>query len=77
MGHIPREISRYVYFLLKKKMVKFLIKSLKNKVPPIPSGELEVSLSMTFSCKEKWEINTVMEEFVEYFCSFEQSDNLH
>ena len=77
VGHIPREISRYVYFLLKKKMVKFLIKSLKNKVPPIPSGELEVSLSMTFSCKEKWEINTVMEEFVEYFCSFEQSDNLH
>ena len=70
-------ISRYVYFLLKKKMVKFLVKSLKNKVPLISSGELEVSLSMIFSCKEKWEINTVMEEFVEYFCSFEQSDNLH
>lgn len=35
VGHIPREISRYVYFLLKKKMVKFLVKSLKNKVPPI------------------------------------------
>ena len=51
VGHIPREISRYVYFLLKKRMVKFLIKSLKNKVPPIPSGELEVFFQWHFHAR--------------------------
>ena len=43
---------------------------------PIPSGELEVSFSLTFSCKEKWVIHT-MKEFEENFVSFEYSCNLH
>ena len=75
MGHIPREISRYVYFFIKEENGKVLgtSKSLKFKVSPILSGGLEVPLSLTFSCKEKWVIDT-MEEFVEN--SFECSGNL-
>ena len=75
MGHIPREISRYVYFFIKEENGKVLgtSKLLKFKVSPILSGGLEVPLSLTFSCKEKWVIDT-MEEFVE--SSFECSGNL-
>ena len=40
------------------------------------SGGFEVPLSLTFSCKEKWVINT-LEEFVENFFSFDDSGNLH
>ena len=64
MEHIPREISPYLYFLLKK----------KYKASPIPSGGLEVPLSLTFSCKEKWIIDT-MEEFIQNFYTFEYSGN--
>ena len=42
---------------------------------PIPSGGLEVPLSLIFSCEQKRVIDTV-EEFVENFYSFEYSDNL-
>ena len=64
MEHIPREISPYLYFLLKK----------KYKASPIPSGGLEVPLSLTFSCKEKWVIDT-MEEFIQNFYTFEYNGN--
>ena len=52
------------------------LKLIKNKVSPIPSGGLEVPLSLIFSCKETWVIDT-MEEFAENFYSFECSGNLH
>ena len=46
---------------------------------PLPSGGLEVPLSLTFSCrgacKEKWVIGTI-EEFVENFYNFEYSGHL-
>ena len=45
-------------------------------MPPISSGGLEVPRSLTFSCKEKWLIDTT-EEFLENFYSFEFSGNLH
>ena len=40
VGHIPREISRYVYFFIKQKggRVYGKPKSLKHKPSPIPSG---------------------------------------
>ena len=37
-------------------------------------GGLEVSLSLTFSCKEKWVVDT-MEEFIQSFYAFEYSGN--
>ena len=42
---------------------------------PIPSRRLGVPLSLTFSCKGRWVIDT-MKEFVENFYSFEYS-NIH
>ena len=43
---------------------------------PILPGRLEVLPSLTFSCKEKWIIDTI-EEFVENFYSVKYSDNLY
>ena len=43
---------------------------------PILPGRLEVLPSLTFSCKEKWVIDTI-EEFVENFYSVKYSDNLY
>ena len=42
VGHIPREISRYVYFSIKQRNGKVFetLKSLKYKASPIPSGGL-------------------------------------
>ena len=76
MGHIPREISRYIYFFIKDENGKVFDTFVKYKVSPIPSGGLEVSLPLSFSCKERWVINTI-EKFVEEFYSFEYSGNLH
>ena len=56
VGHIPREISRYVYFFIKEENgnVSGTLKSLKYKPPsPIPSGGLEVPLLLKFSAKDK------------------------
>ena len=64
VGHIPREISRYVYFFIKEENgnVSGTLKSLKYKPSPIPSGGLEVPLLLKFSAKDKWVVDT-MEEF--------------
>lgn len=56
VGYILREIASYVYFLIKEE---------KGKV----FGTVKAPLSLTFSCNEKWVIDTV-EEFVENFYSF-------
>ena len=68
VGHIPREISCYVYFFIKEENGKVFgtLKSLKYKVSPIPSGGLEVPVLLIFSCKEEWVIDT-MEEFIQNF----------
>ena len=67
VGHIPREITRYVYFFIKEENGKC-----KYKVSLIPSGGLKFLLS----CKEKWVIDT-MKEVVENFYNFEYSGNPH
>ena len=75
-GCIPRGISRYVYSFIKKENGKDFgtLKSSKYKVSPIPSGGLEVSLSLTFSCKEKRVVDT-MEEFIQSFYTFKYGGN--
>ena len=76
MGHNPREISPYVYFIIKEENGKVFgtLKSLKYKASPIPSGRLEVPLSLTFPCKEKWVFDT-MEELIQNFYTLEYSRN--
>ena len=77
VGHIPHEISCYVYFFIKEENgnVSGTLKSLKYKSSPIPSGGLEVPLLLKFSAKDKWVVDT-MEEFVLSFYSYEHSGNL-
>ena len=77
VGHIPREISRYVYFFIKQEggKVNGRLNSLKYKAFPIPSGGLEVPLSLKFKCDEKWVLDA-MEEFVDNFYSYDFAGNL-
>ena len=76
VGYIPREISGDVYFFNKEEHGKVFgtLKSLKYKASPTPFEGLEVPLSLTFSRKEKWVVNT-MEKFIQNFYTFEYSGN--
>ena len=70
--HIPREISRYIYFFIKEGNGKVFgaLKSLRYKCHEFLLDDWEVPLSLTLSRKEKWVID-IMKEFVENFYSFE------
>ena len=51
------------------------LNSLKYKASPIPSGGLEVPLSLKFKRNEKWVLDA-MEEFVDNFYSYDFAGNL-
>ena len=54
VGHVPRETSSYIYFLIKKGgRISGNMKSLNYKSLLIPPGDLYVPLLLTFSCLEK------------------------
>ena len=76
VGHVLQEIFCYVHFFIKEENGKDFgtLKLLKYKASPIPSGGLEVPLSLTFLCKEKWVVET-MEEFIQNFYTFQYSGN--
>ena len=50
VGHIPREISRHVVFFLKEENGKIegSVHSTQYRYSPIPAGELEIPLMLTF-----------------------------
>ena len=77
VGHTPREISRYVYFIIKQSggRVRGKLKSLKYKPSPIPAGGLEVPLLLKFAPQDKW-VTDKLEEFVENFYSFDFAGDL-
>ena len=54
VGHIPREISRHVYFFIKSEggSVNGTVISTKYRMSPIPAGGLEIPLLLTFSCSK-------------------------
>ena len=56
VGHIPREISRYLYFFIKEEN-RNVSGTLKSS---IPSGGLEVPLLLKFSAKDKWVVDTMV-----------------
>ena len=54
VGHIPREISRHVYFFIKSEggSANGTVISTKYRTSPIPAGGLEIPLLLTFSCSK-------------------------
>ena len=54
VGHIPRGISRHVYFFIKSEggSVNGIVISTKYRTSPIPAGGLEIPLLLTFSCSK-------------------------
>ena len=77
VGHIPCEISRYVYYFIKQDGGKVYgkLKLLECKPSPIPSGGLEVPLLLKFESQGKW-VKVTMERFVENFYSFSFTGDL-
>ena len=54
VGHIPRELSRYVfYFLHEGGLVTGTVSSVHYRQSPIPEGGLEIPIQMTFSHSSK------------------------
>ena len=53
--HIPREISRHVHLFIKTEVGKVIshVKILTYRPSPIPSGEFEIPLQLTFTCEDK------------------------
>ena len=78
VGHVPREISRYIYFFIKKENGKITgnVKSLNYKPSPIPSGGLEIPLQLTFSCPVEW-VRDKMKDFIDDFYSYDFTGILH
>ena len=54
VGHIPREISRYVhYFLHEGGSVTGIVTDVHHRLSPIPEGGLEIPIHMAFSIRSK------------------------
>ena len=77
IAHVPREISRYIYFFIKKENGKITgnVKSLNCKPSPISSGT-EIPLQLTFSCPVEW-VRDKMKDFIGNFYSYEFTGILH
>ena len=65
MGHIPREISRHVYYFLTAEggTVSGHVVSTEHRYSPIPAGGLEIPLLLKFACADQ-EILLKMKAFV-------------
>ena len=76
--HVLREISRYIYFFIKKENGKVTgnVKSLNYKPLPIPSGGLEILQQLTFSCPVEW-VRDKMKDFIDDFYSYYFTGILH
>ena len=65
VGHIPRELSRFVnYFLQEGGSVTSTVASIQYRVSPLPEWGLEITIQMTFSHTSK-RIVEKMKLFVE------------
>ena len=72
VGHIPREISRHVYFFIKEEGGKVYgsVLSKKYRPSPIPAGGLEIPLTLNFQ-SNRYITHTKMIEFVTKLYSYE------
>ena len=78
VGHVPREISRYIYFFIKKENGKITgnVKSLNYRPSAIPSGGLDIPLQLTFSCPMEW-VRDKMKDFIDNFYTYDFTGILH
>ena len=76
VGHIPREISRHVYFFLKDENghIDGTVKSIDYRPSPIPAGGLEVPLTLNFKSPH-YITHTKMKEFMSTLYSFDYNGN--
>ena len=74
VGHIHREVSRHVYFFLKDKhgRIDGTVKSIDYRLSPIPTGGLEIPLTLNFKCV-RYITHTKMREFMSTLHSFDYS----
>ena len=74
VGHIPREISRHVYYFIKTEggFVNGSVISTKYRPSPIPSGGLEIPLLFKFSCPEQKTFEK-MKNFVDSLYDYDYS----
>ena len=72
VGHIPREISRHVFFFLSTERGKVdgTVLSTRYKLSPIPAGGLEIPLWLTFRSSNALTYNKI-KDFVENLCDYE------
>ena len=72
VGHIPREISRHVFFFLKKEngRVEGTVHSTKYRPSPIPAGGLEIPLMLTFK-STRFVTHQKMKDFMTPLYSYE------
>jgi len=78
VGHIPREISRHVYFFLKEEggKVDGHVFSTQYRPSPIPAGGLEIPLLLNFR-SPRYVTHQKMKEFLDklYSWDFEGSES--
>ena len=72
VGHIPREISRHVFFFLKEEngRIEGTVHSTKYRPSPIPAGGLEIPLMLTFKSK-RFVTHQKMKDFMTSLYSYE------
>ena len=72
VGHIPREISRHVFFFLKEEngRIEGTVHSTKYRPSPIPAGGLEIPLMLTFK-STRFVTHQKMKEFMTSLYSYE------
>ena len=72
VGHIPREISRHVYYFIAAEggSISGTVMSTDYRHSPIPSGGLEIPLKLQFSANSK-EVYQKMKWFVEKLYNYE------
>ena len=68
VGHVLREASRYIYFLIKKegRGISGNVNFLNYRLSLILSGGLEVHLLLTFSNPKEW-VRNKMKDFINDF----------
>ena len=78
VGHVAREILRYIYFFIATENGKITgnVESLKYKPSTIPCGGLEIPLQLTFSCPLEW-VRDKMKDFIDDFHSYNFTGTLH